>query len=373
MTTVVDTVTGTIEAALTGMRRIALVGASPDPARPSHGVHRRLLDAGYEVVPVTPTHDEVLGARAWPDLAAVPGRVDAVDVFRPAAELPGIARAAVDRGDVAVVWAQLGLVSDEARRIADGAGLLHVEDRCLGVEVERHGAAPPAGPRLEHPVLLVDLDGTVFDYATAERRALTATLERLEVPVDEPTVATYRRINAAHWAAFERDELTSTELRSARWAAFVDELGLAADGETASRHYLGELGAAGDLLAGARAALWWLGRRATLVAVTNGFDDIQRGRMDAADLWGAFDGFVTSDGVGASKPDPAIVEAALATVDATDADPADLAIIGDSLSSDIAAGEAVGCHTVWIAPGDAVIPTGGPQPDVHVARLADVA
>lgn len=126
---------------LSNTRRIAVVGLSPDPSRTSHGVARALQQDGYEIVPVNPHATEVLGERAWPSLADVPGEVDLVDVFRRREHLPDVARQAVEIGAPAL-WNQLGLVSPEAREIATQAGLDYVEDRCLKVEVAVRGAGP---------------------------------------------------------------------------------------------------------------------------------------------------------------------------------------------------------------------------------------
>jgi uncharacterized protein len=130
-----------IAAALTGVTRIAVVGASPDPMRPSHGVFRRLRAAGYDVVPVNPRHEQVLGVRAVPALDDVPGPVDLVDVFRRSEHAPEVAAQAVAIGARAL-WLQQGVVSPEARRIAEAAGLTYVEDACLAVEVAIAGAEP---------------------------------------------------------------------------------------------------------------------------------------------------------------------------------------------------------------------------------------
>ena len=361
--------------ALTGARRIAVVGLSPDPSRHSHRVAATLQGRGCEIVPVNPTVDEVLGEQAWPDLASVPGRIDVVDVFRAEEHLAAVAEEAVARDDVAVVWNQLGLRSSVAAEVVRAAGRAYVEDRCLMVEATRAEAHPPSGPRIEAEVVLVDLDGTVLDYGTAEQRALTTTLDELGAAGTEGAVDAYRRINADHWAAFERGELTADELKVARWRALVADRGINADGERAARRYLALLGSADDLLAGAREALWWLRRRAVLVAVTNGFDDVQRGRLASSAVDEQFDGYVSSEVAGVAKPDPAMLDAALATVgrDPTDLDPGDLVVVGDSLRSDIALGEAVGARTVWVAPSDAVVPAGDPRPDHHVQRLADIA
>lgn len=117
-------------------RRIAVVGLSPDPYRASHGVARSLIDRGYEIVPVNPTVDEVLGLRSYPSLSDVPGAIDIVGVFRRPEHLEGVAREAAAVGAKSL-WLQIGLRSDEARRLSGEAGMDFVEDLCLKVEVQR--------------------------------------------------------------------------------------------------------------------------------------------------------------------------------------------------------------------------------------------
>lgn len=120
-------------------RRIAVVGASSRPSRPSHDVMATLLRAGYDVVPVSPRETEVLGRRCYPDLAAAvaaEGPIDIVDVFRNAAACPGHAREAVAVG-AGCLWLQLGIVSWEAARIAADAGIPVVMDRCTAIEIRR--------------------------------------------------------------------------------------------------------------------------------------------------------------------------------------------------------------------------------------------
>ena len=111
---------------------IALVGASPNPARPSHGVMRYLLEQGFRVIPVRPAVREVLGVPCVPSRAEVDVPIDLVDVFRRADACPGVAREAVEAGATAL-WLQLGLVSTEARRIAEEGGLEYVEDECTAI------------------------------------------------------------------------------------------------------------------------------------------------------------------------------------------------------------------------------------------------
>jgi predicted CoA-binding protein len=128
-----------IAALLASRPRIAIVGASPSPVRPSHGVLLDLQGLGFDVVPVNPTTDEVAGLTCYPtlrDAVDATGPVDLVDVFRLPPACPGHAREAVDVG-ARCVWLQLGIASREAGLIAHEAGLSVVMNRCLAVEAMR--------------------------------------------------------------------------------------------------------------------------------------------------------------------------------------------------------------------------------------------
>jgi hypothetical protein len=114
-------------------RTIAMVGASPNPDRPAHGVMRYLLAQGYDVIPVRPLDcDDVLGVPCVATLAEIDVPIDLVDVFRNVDACPGHAREAVEVG-AGAVWLQLGLISPEAREIATGAGVDYVEDECTAI------------------------------------------------------------------------------------------------------------------------------------------------------------------------------------------------------------------------------------------------
>jgi predicted CoA-binding protein len=115
---------------------IAMVGASSRPDRPSNGVMRGLLEAGYDVIPVNPLETLVHGIPAVADLRALPRQAHLVDVFRRVSFIPDVAREAADIG-AQMLWLQLDLVSDEAARIAHDAGMQVVMDRCLIVEHHR--------------------------------------------------------------------------------------------------------------------------------------------------------------------------------------------------------------------------------------------
>jgi uncharacterized protein len=117
---------------LTDAETIAVVGASSNPGRPSHGIFRKLLDAGYRVVPVNPNEAAVLGQKAYPSLAVVPHPIDIVDVFRRPEYTPDIADQAV-RAGAKVLWLQSGIVNDDAASRAKNGGLTVVMDACIGV------------------------------------------------------------------------------------------------------------------------------------------------------------------------------------------------------------------------------------------------
>ena len=116
--------------------RIAVVGLSSNPLRPSNGVALFLKANGFDIVPVNPNETVVNGADAVADLGQIDGHVDIVNVFRRPEHCVDIARAAVEIG-ASALWLQQGVRNDEAMAIAEAGGLKAVQDRCLRVEVQR--------------------------------------------------------------------------------------------------------------------------------------------------------------------------------------------------------------------------------------------
>ena len=123
---------------LAQVKRIALVGASAKPERPSHRVMQFLLDEGYEVLPINPSlaGQKLLGQSVHASLAGLPTSVDMADIFRDAASLPEVTQEVVDAG-IPVIWTQLGVVHSKAERTAVDAGLQLVVDRCPAIEIPR--------------------------------------------------------------------------------------------------------------------------------------------------------------------------------------------------------------------------------------------
>ncbi len=122
-------------------RTIAVVGFSANPDKPAHYAPMELVRRGYDVIPVNPTTEAVAGIATVARLADIDRHVDLVDVFRPAADAPEVARAAVAIGADAV-WLQEGITSGEARSIVEGAGMAFVEDQCTKVVAIRADLRP---------------------------------------------------------------------------------------------------------------------------------------------------------------------------------------------------------------------------------------
>jgi uncharacterized protein len=111
---------------------IAVVGASRHPEKVAHTVPRQIMRFGWDVIPVNPLADEIWGVPCYATLADVPVPIDLVNVFRPSADTAEIARQAVAVGARAI-WLQQGIVSVQARAIAEAAGLDYIEDQCTAV------------------------------------------------------------------------------------------------------------------------------------------------------------------------------------------------------------------------------------------------
>jgi len=124
-------------------KKIAVVGISRDPEKPARKVPKFLISRGYEIIPVNPFAQEILGENSYPTLLDVPKEkvVEIVQVFRPSKDVPRIVDQAIERkkryGDVKVIWLQEGIRNDEAKRLAEEAGILFVQDRCMYKEYVR--------------------------------------------------------------------------------------------------------------------------------------------------------------------------------------------------------------------------------------------
>ena len=117
-------------------KRVAIVGLSDDWYRPSNFVGKYLLEHGFEVIPVNPKYDEILGQKCYADLKDIPTPVDIVDLFQRSDRIPPFVDDAIKIG-AKVVWMQLGIINEEAAQKARDAGLEVVMDRCVKIEYAR--------------------------------------------------------------------------------------------------------------------------------------------------------------------------------------------------------------------------------------------
>jgi uncharacterized protein len=131
-----------VQRILTRYDAITVVGASTHATKAAHAVPAAMQRHGWRIVPVNPHAERILGEPVYRQLADVPQPLGLVDVFRPSAQTPDVARQAVAAGATAL-WLQLGIVSAHARAIAENAGLLYVEDRCVAIERRRLGLTAP--------------------------------------------------------------------------------------------------------------------------------------------------------------------------------------------------------------------------------------
>ncbi|MDX1439100.1 MAG: CoA-binding protein [Rubricoccaceae bacterium] len=125
---------------------IAVVGCSPRTSRPSHRIAKYLQKSGFSVIPVNPYHEELLGERCYPDLQSIPDDIelDIVDIFRRAAFTPDVVNDAIERAQATgrhpVIWTQIGVHNEQARKIAEDAGFTYIRNRCLMVEHDKMAA-----------------------------------------------------------------------------------------------------------------------------------------------------------------------------------------------------------------------------------------
>jgi len=124
-------------------KTVAVIGASKDPSKWAHVVPKYLKEHGYRIIPINPTATEILGERVYKSLMEVPEEVEVVEVFRPSEEVPKIVEEAIQRrktrGDVKVVWLQLGITADEeSKKKLHETGIALVENMCMMETHQRH-------------------------------------------------------------------------------------------------------------------------------------------------------------------------------------------------------------------------------------------
>jgi len=130
-----------IQGILEKYHSIAVYGMSKSEEKPAHYVPAFLLSKGYAIIPVNPSTDSIINLKSYASLKDIPERIDVLEVFRPSAQVPDVVREALERrqerGDIAVIWLQDGIYNEEARKLAEQAGITVIQDRCMMKEFKR--------------------------------------------------------------------------------------------------------------------------------------------------------------------------------------------------------------------------------------------
>lgn len=122
-------------------RTVAVYGMSQNPGKPAHSVPAYLLSKGYDIIPVNPYVDKIVGRKSYPNLKDIQEKIDIIEVFRPSDRVLDVVKEALvrkeERGDIAVIWLQEGIQNEEARKLAEEVGIVFVQDRCMYKEFKR--------------------------------------------------------------------------------------------------------------------------------------------------------------------------------------------------------------------------------------------
>lgn len=208
----------------------------------------------------------------------------------------------------------------------------------------------------KYKTLLFDADNTLFDFTSAERIALSATLQAFGITPTPALVAAYSRINDEMWHMLERGEISKEALRTARFVSFCREFGFSVDCDAMARTYLAQLSTQTVLIDGALEVCRTLSTDCRLYIVTNGIKSVQTGRFAASALKAYFSGVFISEEIGFEKPHRGYFEEIARKI--PDFERESTLLIGDSLSSDIKGGADYGLDTCWFNPQGKAAPVG---------------
>ncbi len=193
--------------------------------------------------------------------------------------------------------------------------------------------------------LLIDIDGTLLDFATAERNAVIEAMDKEGLPATEEVAARFSAINTGMWKQLERGEIKKEKLVVRRFSKLLQELNLQGDAVRLNNTFMTSLSSSADAFVGAKELLAELAEFATLAAVSNGSWKAQQVRLEKSGLMPYFDGVFVSEKVGAAKPSPKIFNTALKHLGINNR--SRVLMIGDSLTADVQGGNSAGISTCW--------------------------
>lgn len=201
----------------------------------------------------------------------------------------------------------------------------------------------------QYELILVDADETLFDFATTERFAVERVFRGLEAPVPyDELVAAYHRVNKQLWKEVEEGTMDTRRLRTERFRRLFELHRMDHSAEEHGERFIAALSEGSALLDGAEEFCRRWSAHAPIIIVTNGIADVQRSRIGRSAVRPFITDIVISEEVGASKPHPAMFDAAFRIAGRIDR--SRVLMIGDSLASDIQGAIAYGIDTCWINP-----------------------
>jgi YjjG family noncanonical pyrimidine nucleotidase len=219
-------------------------------------------------------------------------------------------------------------------------------------------------------LILLDADGTLFDYDKAEESALKKSLEYIVFDGDLDDIhKRYRIINASLWKELELGTISKDKLRFERFNRLFEEFGIVFSVDDFSSYYLKRLGEGIYLLDGAEEMCKELSENHRLVILTNGIKEVQLSRLNDSSIKRYIDNMVISDEVGVSKPNPYIFEHTLNLLNHNNK--SDVLMVGDSLTSDIKGGLNFGIDTCWYNPKN-LVNNSGIDPKYSITSLKDI-
>ena len=221
--------------------------------------------------------------------------------------------------------------------------------------------------KLPYRWLLFDIDGTLFSYTRAEAFAIEETFRNFAVPFQPAYLETYQAVNGQIWQQLEQGTITPDALKVRRFEQLFDHLALSLDAAAFSERYLENLGRAAFLLPEALSTVRALHAHYPMALVTNGLSKVQRARLAGSEIEPFFSHAFISEEVGAAKPDQAYFTFVFQQLG--NPNPAEVLIIGDSLTSDMRGGQDFGIATCWFNPAGQPL-TDGLAPTYQIAHLS---
>ncbi|MCI8624431.1 MAG: noncanonical pyrimidine nucleotidase, YjjG family [Provencibacterium sp.] len=221
---------------------------------------------------------------------------------------------------------------------------------------------------MQFDILLLDADGTLFDFHAAQRQALERAFSRYALPFSEETLLLYDALNEGLWRKLERGEITREELFDSRFRLLFEELGRSVDTVRFNADYLDALAGGVFLLPGALELCRRLHERCRLYLATNAVEHVQKRRLRASELAPYIDNIFTSEEMGYEKPDPRYFDGLFRRLG--NPDRRRVLMLGDSLTSDMLGAVRAGIACCWYCP-DAGKTPGGIPIDYRIERLED--